>query len=1225
MKKSRIFAKVFAITAISFTVLLLGSGIALAAGVNAATKVAVHVLPHRGSTRTCAEAQSMIARCDDIRTEECELDVDAFPVFFDIAEFRRLDYGLTWEGSSTCIFTSCSDHTIGNIVHPGDGITHIWNNCQRRSVVIPGWAQISGRGRVCVVEHPAYGAIRIQDCAQNPTYDEPLAVFCAGIGNAEGDDACQSFPPKCQVTPTLIDFGDVPIGTYVDRTFVIKNVGGGVLKGEVLEVFPYYSIVSGGGKFSLGIKDSLVVTVRFAPTKTGFHRCVIYTGTECATVTCRGTGVIPPVCSVSPVELDFGEVMVGGSVERSFVIRNVGGGVLEGEVSEGCSEFEVISGSGAYALGSGESLVVVVRYSPQGEGGDDCLIGTGSLCADVMCVGSAYLPPLPPVCSVSPVELDFGEVMVGGSVERSFVIRNVGGGVLEGEVSEGCSEFEVISGSGAYSLSEGESIEVIVRYLPIDEGEDSCEVMTGTYCQSVILRGAGFIPPICDVNPQELDFGSVKVGESKEMSFFITNVGGGRLKGTVEIGCAEFSVVDGRYNLRPGESKEIRVIYEPIDAGPDTCEILTGSICDAVVCVGMGELPPVCSVSPVELDFGDVLVGESADRSFVIRNVGGGVLQGEVNEDCDGFEIVSGGGFYNLGARDSLVVVVRFEPSVGGDYVCGLNASLGCGEVRCIGRGIGPECFVEPEALNFGVVLVGNSREASFVIKNVGGGVLEGEVSEDCGEFEIISGGGAYSLSHGESIEVTVRYSPIDDGFDGCSINTGTECEGVVCRGIGYGCHGCCIVVPTYLDFGTIPVGGSKDLSFLILNNWGGMLQGTVSENCDHYRIISGEGDFLLGSGEILTVVVRFEPTSEGVHDCIIELGPSCMNVRAHGVCKGYPPPICQVEPTRLEFGNTKLGQSADLTFVIRNAGGGLLQGAVNEACDEFEITSGGGSYSLASGESLRVTVRYSPVDLGSDVCVVTTGTQCDNVTCIGQGEQGSNRIHVDIKPGSCPNSLNPRDTELCVLPVAILGTEAFDVRSIVPSSVRMYREGVGEAVEPIRYSYEDVATPFQGNLCNCHTLGGDGYEDLSLKFDLSSVVNKLELEGVAGETVPVMVSATLTDGSIVRGSDCIRVLGHKEKARGIGFISASMGVGGKNKHVEISFYTESPGILQIGIYDVLGRKVCTIASEAPSSGIYQMKWDGKDDLGRDVEPGIYLARIEKDGGSATIKLVLVR
>ncbi|MGQ9811173.1 MAG: hypothetical protein ACUVQ7_07520, partial [bacterium] len=179
---------------------------------------------------------------------------------------------------------------------------------------------------------------------------------------------------------------------------------------------------------------------------------------------------------------------------------------------------------------------------------------------------------------------------------------------------------------------------------------------------------------------------------------------------------------------------EVVVRYSPQEEGEDICAISTGLICEEVVCIGAGELPPECWISVDRLDFGDVLVGEFVDTSFVIKNVGGGVLEGEVVEDCDGFEIVSGGGHYSLGAGDSLVVVVRFEPGVGGGYTCVVDAGLECSAVMCIGQGVGPECLVEPLELNIGVVLVGESSEMSFVLRNVGGGLLEGAVSEDCEE-----------------------------------------------------------------------------------------------------------------------------------------------------------------------------------------------------------------------------------------------------------------------------------------------------------------------------------------------------------------------------------------------------------------------------------------------------------------------------------------------------------
>lgn len=135
-------------------------------------------------------------------------------------------------------------------------------------------------------------------------------------------------------------------------------------------------------------------------------------------------------------------------------------------------------------------------------------------------------------------------------------------------------------------------------------------------------------------------------------------------------------------------------------------------------------------------------------------------------------------------------------------------------------------------------------------------------------------------------------------------------------------------------------------------------------------------------------------------------------------------------------------------------------------------------------------------------------------------------KVPIDIKPGSCPNPLNLKSKG--VLPVAILGTEDFDVTDIDPATVLLTREGVQDGVAPLRWSYEDVATPFEGELCDCHDLNGDGYMDLSLKFDTQELVAVLALDTEAGNTIPLILLGKLTEeagGRDIIGSDCIRIL----------------------------------------------------------------------------------------------------
>lgn len=137
--------------------------------------------------------------------------------------------------------------------------------------------------------------------------------------------------------------------------------------------------------------------------------------------------------------------------------------------------------------------------------------------------------------------------------------------------------------------------------------------------------------------------------------------------------------------------------------------------------------------------------------------------------------------------------------------------------------------------------------------------------------------------------------------------------------------------------------------------------------------------------------------------------------------------------------------------------------------------------------------------------------------------------VYVDIKPGSCPNPLNKKSKG--VLPVAVLGTDDFDVTTIDPETIELTREDVEEGVAPIRWSYEDVATPFEGELCDCHDLEGDGYMDLTLKFDTQELVDELDLSDFDdGDEIPLTITGYLYDGKEFKGEDCIRVL---EKGKG--------------------------------------------------------------------------------------------
>ena len=125
----------------------------------------------------------------------------------------------------------------------------------------------------------------------------------------------------------------------------------------------------------------------------------------------------------------------------------------------------------------------------------------------------------------------------------------------------------------------------------------------------------------------------------------------------------------------------------------------------------------------------------------------------------------------------------------------------------------------------------------------------------------------------------------------------------------------------------------------------------------------------------------------------------------------------------------------------------------------------------------------------------------------------------VDIKPTSCPNPVNVKSTG--VLPVAILGSEVFDVNQIDIASLEIL------GVQPIRSSIEDVAAPVTEEAlpedCLCTTVGPDGYPDLTLKFDSQQIIEAIgPVED--GEMIILTLTGLLQDETVIEGTDCVLI-----------------------------------------------------------------------------------------------------
>jgi hypothetical protein len=198
-----------------------------------------------------------------------------------------------------------------------------------------------------------------------------------------------------------------------------------------------------------------------------------------------------PECVVSTTMIDFGEVTVGTSFDHSFSISNEGGGILSGNVTSSCIEFSVISGA-VYSIESGGTHTVTLRYTPPDSGASVCSISTGSACDSVTVMGVGGIPTIGAECRVEPLSLDFGIVDVGMSADRDFLIINDGLISFGGIVTETCADYDVIDGSGSFTIMPGGTLSVTIRFAPLSGGIKNCTIATGVNCGDVDATGSSF-------------------------------------------------------------------------------------------------------------------------------------------------------------------------------------------------------------------------------------------------------------------------------------------------------------------------------------------------------------------------------------------------------------------------------------------------------------------------------------------------------------------------------------------------------------------------------------------------------------------------------------------------------------------------------------------------------------------------------------------------------------
>jgi len=702
------------------------------------------------------------------------------------------------------------------------------------------------------------------------------------------------------------------------------------------------------------------------------------------------------------------------------------------------------------------------KFGPTGLDNDGDLLDDGD---DSDCAAGA------PDIALNPTSLGFGTVFIGDTNTLTTQIQNVGTADLTVTgiaLATGTStEFGFTAPATPFVVSASGSQSVTVTYSPADLGADngSIEITSDDPDEptvSLAVSGTGEAVPVADINlaPAALNFGTVTTGNTATLSTQIQNVGTANLEVSGVTACAgtstEFAFTDpGPLTILPGGAQTLSVDYSPTDTGPDTgCLEVASNDPDENPAVlnlaGSGAAPLVCDidVSPLVLDFGSILEGTSSTLNTSVGNVG--------TADCIvNSLVVSGDPEFTLGAGapglpftvtpggTPVDVPVTYSPPAAGSHTGTL--SIGSNDpvdptvaVDLAGAANAtpqPDINLNPVALDFGVVTVGDTATLSSQVQNLGTADLVVSLVNLCAgtstEFSFVPLA-SMTIAPSGSETLSVTYTPGDAGTDtGCiAIDSNDPDEATVELGLSGTGEVPPVDVPDInlnpvaLDFGVVTVGGTATLTSQIENL--GTADLTVNSIAPtagtsvEFSFTAPATPFVIPVGGSQSVTVTFGPADVGPETGSLEIlsddpDEPAVELALSGSGEPVPVPDIALNPTDLAFGNVLIGNSKTLSSEVQNLGTGDLEILAVNLCAgtsvEFSFAPLGSSI-IPPGGAQTLSVTYMPTDLGDDVgCLEIASNDPDEESVqlgvTGTGIEQPTSVEVGVK---VPGAINPKN-----------------------------------------------------------------------------------------------------------------------------------------------------------------------------------------------------------------------
>ena len=533
--------------------------------------------------------------------------------------------------------------------------------------------------------------------------------------------------------------------------------------------------------------------------------------------------------------------------------------------------------------------------------------------------------------------------------------------------------------------------------------------------------GIGTRNPIPRLDPTEVNFGNVQLGQELERTVFIENAGEGNLivesvtRGPRFDDGLDFVYEDDGTAILPNGQRPITVRFAPTALGPrqGVLVVRTNATNDEGERVSL-ELPieavgvtTSVIVDPDNIDFGNVVIDTTKTIEVALRNESDVDATVEFRDaddvrlcsdrdDPDAFCVrlqdrqIRPDNTFDLRARESTTLEVQFSPVVAGIPARGKFVFRGCNNDACdipvivsgIGVNKGFQC--EPEDLNFRQVNPGSCATRTVSCTNIANEtvtVISWGGSDDTSPDYTFEAPRVLVVNEGDSVDVDVTYCPDALGEDDGTLVIETDSAAsrqieVPLSGTGGGPD--IEVIPEVVNFGLGTLIAPSRRTLLVTNV--GFADLVISEivadtlGTGAFSFSLPPGTNLgtpLEPGESIEITVEFQAQAEGPVESTLLLrsndaDESEKEVRLVGEGINLPPCQFEVAPANLSFGVVPRTGSLQRSFEIRNTGANdcLVTSARIEpgSDDEFTLPDGDlQSEFIPPNSALAVTVEFAP------------------------------------------------------------------------------------------------------------------------------------------------------------------------------------------------------------------------------------------------------------------------